>query len=239
LKSVHRFGIRKFVLMKTLHQSSPSWSRAIYAAFAFLCATLGFAPCGNSSPGVPRSWPSSQLTSQFAVADFDGDRRPDLAIVRVGQSSSWDTHYWIAFQLSGGSRQTLGITAPTGGLQIASRDVNGDDFLDVVIMTAWTNRPVAILLNDGRGNFKASDPSTFPAAFQTSRESWTCMTDEMKDAVALLLSRNVAGDCEEAGRVLSVQDIARLPISWTSDISTLIPIVSFFGRAPPSFLLHC
>jgi len=52
------------------------------------------------------------------------------------------------------------------------------------------------------------------------------MTDEMKDAVALLLSRNVAGDCEEAGRVLSVQDIARLPISWTSDISTLIPIVS-------------
>ena len=76
----------------------------------------------------------------------------DLGTVQVGQRSSWDTHYWIAFQLSRGSRQILGVTAPTGGLQITSRDVNGDSFLDVVVTTAWTNRPVAVLLNDGQGN---------------------------------------------------------------------------------------
>ncbi len=113
--------------MKTLRQRHLSWSRAISAAFAFLCMFLGFAPCGNAAPGVPQSGPASfpQVTSQFAIADFDGDRRPDLATVQVGQGNSWDTYYWIAFQLSGGSRQTLGITAPTGGLQITSRDVNG------------------------------------------------------------------------------------------------------------------
>ena len=239
LKSVHRFGIRKLVLMKTLRQSSPSWSRTGYAALAFLCATLGLAPCANSAPGVSGSWRSSspRVPFQFAIADFDGDRQPDLATIHVVQSNTSDTHYWIAFQLSGGSRQALGITAPTGGLQVTSRDVNGDDFLDVVVTTAWTNLPVAVLLNDGRGNFKASDPSAFPAAFQTSNESWTCVTEEMKDSVALLLSRYLTGDGEEASRVSSPRDVARLPTSWASDISTLIPIVSFLGRAPPSFVL--
>src|SRR5260370_12670059 len=112
--------------MKTLRQVRLSWSKAVTAAFAFLCLALGFASRVSAGPRVPQSGPASslQVTSQFAIADFDGDRRPDLATIQVGQGSSWDTHYWIAFQLSGGSRQTLGITAPTGGLQITSRAGN-------------------------------------------------------------------------------------------------------------------
>src|SRR6266851_4448472 len=135
--------------MKALRQMHFSWSKAVTTAFAFLCLVLVFASRGSAAPGVAQSGPASslQVTSQFAIADFDGDRRPDLATVQVGQGCSWHTHYWIAFQLSGGSRQTLGITAPTGGLQITSRDVNGDNFLDVIVTTAWTNRPVAVLLN--------------------------------------------------------------------------------------------
>jgi hypothetical protein len=226
--------------MKTLHQLNRSWPRAVSLALAFLCIILGFAACGNAASSGPQSWPAStpQVTSQFAIADYDGDRRPDLATVRAGQISSSGTRYWIGFQLSSGPRQTLGITAPTGGLQITSRDVNGDDFLDVIVTTAWTNQPVAVLLNDGHGNFTRSSASAFPGAFLTSEKSWTCITDEIKDAVGLLLSRYLAGDCEGASRVSSPQDVARLPISWASDISALTPIVSYFGRAPPFFVLH-
>src|SRR5712664_4069495 len=226
--------------MKTLRQVRLSWSKAVTAAFAFLCLVLGFATCGNAAPGVPQSGPASslQVTSQFAIADFDGDRRPDLSTVQVGQGSSWDTHYWIAFQLSGGSRQTLGITAPTGGLQITSRDVNGDNFLDVVIMTAWTNRPVAVLLNDGQGNFKASSPPAFPGAFRTSEESWICITDEIKDAVALLLSRYPTGNCQEVSRFSSPRKGTGRFVLRASRNSLSSAVVSFLGRAPPSFILH-
>lgn len=236
----YRFGICKSGLMKTLHQNSLPLSRAICAAFALLCVVLVFAPCGNSAPGVPQSLPSSfpQVTSQFAIADFDGDRRPDLATVQVGQSSPRDTQYWIAFQLSGGSRQTLGIAAPTGGLQITSRDVNGDSFLDVVVTTAWTNRPVAVLLNDGQGNFRASSPSAFPAAFTICEKSWASTTDEVKDATAVLLSRYPTENCSEGSRFSSPRNVTGRLVPWASFNSPLSAVVSFLGRAPPSFVFH-
>jgi len=225
--------------MKTLHRLNLSWSRAVRLALALLCF-VGSAGPAHAASTDPQSWPptSTQVTSQFAIADFDGDSRPDLATVQAGVSSSWDAHYWIAFQLSSGPRQTLGITAPTGGLQITSRDVNGDSFLDVVVTTAWTNRPVAVLLNDGQGNFRASSPSAFPGAFTTSEKSWACTTDEVKDATAVLLSRYPTGNCSEVSRFSPPQNAAGLLLPWAPRSSALSVVVSFLGRAPPSFVLH-
>src|SRR5260370_19509340 len=102
-------------LMKRLCQKHLSWSKAVGAAFAFLCVVLGFGPGGNAASGLPRSGSGSSLqgTSQFAIADFDGDKRPHLATVHAGVSNPSHTQYWIAFQLSGGSRHTRGITTPT------------------------------------------------------------------------------------------------------------------------------
>ena len=225
--------------MKTLHRLNLSWSRAVRLALALLCF-VGSAGSAHAASTDPQSWPptSTQVTSQFAIADFDGDNRPDLATVQAGVSSSWDAHYWIAFQLSSGPRQTLGITAPNGGLHITSRDVNGDDFLDVVVTTAWTNRPVAVLLNDGQGNFRASSPSAFPRAFTTSEKSWICITDEIKDAVALLLSRYPTVNCPEVSRFSSPRNVTGLLVLQASRNSHSSAVVSFLGRAPPSVVLH-
>jgi hypothetical protein len=223
--------------MKTLHQLSLSGPRAISLAYALLCL-VGSAASAHAPSGGPRGLPADpQVRSQFAVGDFDGDRRPDLATVHVGQSSFWVTHYWIAFQLSGGSRQTLGITAPTGGLQITSRDVNGDHFLDVIVTTAWTNQPVAVLLNDGQGNFTASRPSTFPGAFTTSEKSWASTSDEVKDATAVLLSRYPMGNCSADSRFSAPRNLTRLLVLWASPHAPLSAVVSFFGRAPPFVVL--
>ena len=225
--------------MKTLHRLNLSWSRAVRLALALLCF-VGSSGSAHAAPTDPQSWPppSTQITSQFAIADFDGDNRPDLATVQAGVSSSWDTQYWIAFQLSRGPRQTLGITAPNGGLHITSRDVNGDDFLDVVVTTAWTNRPVAVLLNDGQGNFRTSSPSSFPGAFTASEKSWACTTDEVKDATVVLLSRYPTRNCAEARGFSPLQTAAGLLLPWAPHSWVLSVSVSFLGRAPPSFVLH-
>lgn len=227
-------------LMNTPRKRNLHGSTAISVALVLLCLVLGLSPCGNAAcaDSDTRSASPTQVSSQFAIADFDGDTRPDFATVQVGQGNASDARYRIRFQLSTGSRQTIDLTAPTGGLDIRSRDVNGDTFPDVIVTTSWTNRPVAVLLNDGRGNFTSSDPSVFPGAFQTSERSWTHTTDEIRDAYAALFSRYLSGDYEEGDRAFSPPDESRLPIASSSQFAALSTVVFSFGRAPPSFSLH-
>jgi hypothetical protein len=99
--------------------------------------------------------------SQFAIGDFDGDRRPDLATVELARFNSLRSRYSVSFQLSNGTPQSIGITGPAGGLALVAQDVNGDRALDLVLVTAWRHEPVAILLNDGQGNFRAAAPGEF------------------------------------------------------------------------------
>ena len=201
--------------------------KAIFWAFAALWV-LAFADRGTAAPA-----PSAHAATHFTIADFDGDSRTDLASVDVGQGSSRNTHYLIAFHLSGGAGQTVDITAPTGGLQITSRDVNGDSFPDVIVTTAWTNRPVAILLNDGLGNFTTANPAEFQSAFIDSKTSWTTATNEIRDAAALPLSRWVPGDCLSQGRSLSVRKMAGRLTPAPRRLSPFAFVSSFSGRAPP------
>jgi len=176
----------------------------------------------------------AHLPIHIAIADFDGDSRPDLASVEGVPSSSRDTRYWIAFYLSAGARRIVGITAPTGGLQIASMDVNGDSFPDVVVTTLWTNQPVAILLNDGLGNFTPSNPSEFPNAFADATACWTAAPDEIRDASALLVSRCIFGDCRTRRRASLLTTSARLPVARTISASLAAFLFPSVGRAPPA-----
>jgi hypothetical protein len=196
-----------------------------FAAFSMLLALAG------RVSAAPAAY--VQAASPFTIADFDGDNRPDFASVHIGQSGLRNTRYWIAFQLSGRSGQTVSVMAPTGGLRITARDVNGDNFPDVVITTLWTNKPIAILLNDGFGNFTAANPSEFRSAFAAPETSCTSAADEVRDATALLYSRSIPGDCGEESRSLSRRSMSGLfsPRSCRDSVS---PSVSpFAGRAPP------
>lgn len=111
------------------------------------------APAQNSRAAIP--------DSRFAIGDFDGDRQPDLATVEFARFNALHSRYSISFQLSKGRPQTIGITAPAGGLVLLAQDVNGDRALDLVLVTAWRHETVAVLLNDGEGNFSAADPAQF------------------------------------------------------------------------------
>ena len=175
----------------------------------------------------------AHLPLHVAIADFDGDSRPDLASVEAGPSSSLLTRYWIAFHLSAGAGRIVGITAPTGGLQIASVDVNGDSFPDVVVTTAWTNQPVAILLNDGLGNFTPSNLSEFPNAFASPTTCWTAAPDEIRDASALLVSRCLLGDARTRRRASSLTTTAHLAAARIVSASLVAFLFPSIGRAPP------
>jgi hypothetical protein len=99
--------------------------------------------------------------TRFAIADFDGDWKPDLALVETANFRRVQANYAIHLQLSAGSDLSFLIDAPDGGVRVAARDVNGDSFPDVVVSSVSDERVVAILLNDGHGKFSRAEPSSY------------------------------------------------------------------------------
>jgi len=125
---------------------------------------------GRSIQNGPAASARPGLT--VAIADFDGDQRPDLASIQIGHDGCGSSAYWIQFQLSTAGRQFIQLVAPPGGLRVEARDVNGDHAVDLVFTTTWFRQPVAILLNDGHGSFSRAEPNAFPGVFSESNTHW-------------------------------------------------------------------
>jgi hypothetical protein len=191
------------------------------------------AAAASDDPRTDRT-SAQHIAAPVTIGDFDGDQRPDFVTADIGQRGASHTVYKIAIELSSGVRSTLDIAAPDGGLQLTSRDVNGDDQLDVIVTTAWTQRPVAVLLNDGQGNFKQLSPEQFPGAFPDS--SVVSTNSEIRDSLAALPPRYDAGVYKPI-TTLDSPYLARLQIPDSRSDSPVSRSSRFLGRAPPvSFL---
>jgi hypothetical protein len=213
-------------------------TRTLLGAGLVFCLVLGVAGRANAASPATRQSPvsSAGFNSSFAIADFDGDRKPDLATVEVQKGNSSSTsQYSIRLQLTAGAVQVFGVIAPAGGLQIVARDVNGDDALDVLVSTAWQHQQVAVLLNDGHGKFTLADAGAFPAASRGSRRDWTSGTPAFSDSTVLVRTEYPPGGLDresefDGPRVQFERVRASVPTG-----STRLFLFSLLGRAPPTF----
>lgn len=138
----------------------------------------------------------------FAIADFDGDQQPDLASVQLGETRSSSGNYVVRFRFSTLGGRYVRVTAPGGGLLVQARDVNGDQLPDLVVASAWRDRPVVILLNKGDGNFSQVDPANYPEVLRSSAPGWNTSRTRYSSAFGLP-RRSSTGDislasCTEA-----------------------------------------
>jgi hypothetical protein len=173
--------------------------------------------------------------SSFAIADLDGDHRPDLATVQPGHGSRGSA-YLVGLHLSETGRHYIRVTGPAGGLRVEARDVNGDNSIDLVFASAWLDRPVAILLNDGHGNFSQVDPSAFPQAFTDSNAKWNSSSVRYSCALGLP-RRSSTGEISLACHADKIQiDTECLPRA-DRKLSTDSSNSLHAGRAPPPAIL--
>ena len=194
---------------------------------------------GSFFAGIPAqaqasnvSLPVSGSRLPFAIDDFDGDRRPDLASVQPVSKNSSGTIYRVQFQLSAAGPQSIHLVGPSGGLRIATRDVNGDDFPDVIVSSAWRDEPLAVLVNDGRGAFSLADPTSFPRAFGGSGKTLSSKLPPQTDTVATT-PRLPVGDFSGSKYLLHASPArGSIPRANTASFCSLI-LGSLLGRAPP------
>jgi hypothetical protein len=148
-------------LNRTIHRFFP-----ITLGVSGLCALLVFLLPIHRDLNRPAiqlmKFAVAQGSTHFAIADFDGDLRPDLAMIRVSRYGAPQTEYSLELKFSTGTRPPIGLMGPAGGLEIFPQDVNGDQITDLVITSVMDAEFVAILLNDGKGNFTQVDRSNYP-----------------------------------------------------------------------------
>lgn len=208
-------------------------------ALLILCLVAGVVCRADAANTSTRRSPTSSLgsNSYFAIADFDGDQKPDLATVEVQKStSSRTTRYSIRFQLTAGIAQVFGVTAPSGGLQIVARDINGDNTLDVLVTTVLQHEQVAVLLNDGHGKFRLADASEFPAAHRENSKHWNSGAIPLCDSSALVRVEYPAGELDRESKFDDPLSYFERPRTAVCQRSIRVSPFSLLARAPPAFI---
>jgi hypothetical protein len=220
-------------------RNRPAKRQRLPFRFIILSLFLGLVFGGTAARAHAGNSPASSLGPglTFAIADFDGDRRPDFANIQAGQNRSGSSDYSIQIYLSEVERQSINLVAPVGGLRIEARDVDGDHSIDLVVSTAWRKQPVAIFLNDGHGTFSRAELAAFPGAFSECQTNLASASNPTTDAIGISPQPG-AGICPDEND----SGIDRSPENLIFVLSAGFPLDSFLtshaGRAPPSEVHH-
>ncbi|HWC16232.1 MAG TPA: VCBS repeat-containing protein [Terriglobales bacterium] len=135
----------------------------LLAKLALFTALFLAVPWVRAQDGVQGALPRANLTSNLArpfqqtlaVADFDGDKKPDGAVLINGSLLLHDSGVRkIELHFTGRANTDLSFESNQTDLAISALDVNRDGAADIVVEQSFTHKRIQVWLNDGRGGFR-------------------------------------------------------------------------------------
>lgn len=203
----------------------------VVAALCRFVASVAFLLVGMS-PSAAAAQTFSTAESSTAVADFNADGRPDLAVANhLGTRGS--AAYRIDVQLSNGARQSISFSSTLRGLHVAAVDVDNDHDLDLVVTPLLGRGVVGVWLNDGAGNFRRGDTDALPRDLARLSSS-TIAGYPWQLVAAVPVSRRLFTAPPVSAITVVVADGTACARAATTALSTHLLLSSLSPRAPPS-----
>jgi hypothetical protein len=177
------------------------------------------------------------LERRLVTADFDGDQKPDGAVLLHPVPLQDRKSFRVEVHLSASNNTELRFESTEDGLSIEALDINHDGATDLVVEQALTHRRLYVWLGDGRGGFRQGRVDDFPASGTTTGHEVDSTTPQQQYAVLSLPSENrwqvtLLRASRVWGRPPSAEELYIAPA--VSSRSLLIAVV-LAARAPPPF----
>src|SRR5689334_10007571 len=155
-------------------------SRARSILFVLFCGigAAGLLPAATSERTAP-TLPGRLKGS--VIADLDGDRQADVATSRTTRRGGSAYLHDITFHFSGSEDRVITVQTILKAERMTLRDLDGDADCDLVLESV-TREPLAVLLNDGNGEFHEGDLAEF--RFQLEHRSSHSMAAAQKIPVS-------------------------------------------------------
>jgi len=126
---------------------TPSWKLALVLAGTGL--TLAAAPAIHQLPSAAD--PTS--VSGWVLADLNGDQDVDLATARSERRDAGGYAQEVHVKLGRLQQTSFRFRSPGAKIELNSRDLDGDQDSDLVILEPLSGEPIGVWINDGAGSF--------------------------------------------------------------------------------------
>ncbi len=126
-----------------------------------LAATVHDLPSALDSPAV----------SGWVLADLNGDQSVDLATARSGRHDAKGYTQEVRISLGAFQQTSFHFLSPGAKIELSSRDVDGDQDRDLVILEPVSREPIGVWINDGAGYFHEGKLADYQALLGHGRTS--------------------------------------------------------------------
>jgi len=131
----------------------------------WVCAQDGLEGALSRGNLASQSKLGAPFSQTLAIADFDGDNKPDGAVlVDYGWRRPQSSLRTIELHFTGRSNTDLTFSSNETTLAISALDVNRDGAADIVVEQPFAHKRLQVWLNDGRGGFRKVRSEDFPSA---------------------------------------------------------------------------
>ena len=121
--------------------------------------TLAAAPAIHELPSAA----DPVSVSGWVLADLNGDQNVDLATARSERRDAGGYAQEVRVKLGGFRQTSFRFRSPGAKIELNSRDLDGDQDSDLVVLEPLSGEPIGVWINDGTGSFHEGRLSDFEA----------------------------------------------------------------------------